>query len=120
MNTIKKVLREKLKVTPSKDFDKKFWNKFEAEFDKESRGLSHWSLWGSGLAVAALVTLLVFVPQFSKNFSSKEGEALALVQNQKMLQQVTEDLVDVNAYIVEDLELEDLLDEDYQLADTDY
>ena len=117
MNPLKRILREKLNVTPSKDFDKKFWQRFEHEFDKEERSLTSWSIWGSGLAIAALMIFMIVVPQFSSNFHSKENLAVSSVEAANLAVAITEDLIESNSYITEDLDIDELLDEEAQIAD---
>lgn len=115
---IKKILRSKIQVTPSKDFDEKFWNRFEKEFEKEHRRFSLWSIWGVGGAVAALLILLAILPQFSSNFHNKEYLAFSKVEAQELASTVADALIDTNSYLLDDLDIEELLDDDDKIADT--
>lgn len=118
--SLKKIMRYKTKVTPSRDFDKKFWDRFEKEFEKENSRFSSWSYFAIGGAVAALVVLFVALPQFSKQFQQKEIIAQNQVETQKLLDEVADDLVSSNEYLLDDLDISDLLDDEDKIADTSF
>ncbi|MCK5883308.1 MAG: hypothetical protein KAG61_06440 [Bacteriovoracaceae bacterium] len=95
---IKKILSRKSEIRPGKDFDKKFWNKFDGEFDKENRKLRSWG-WGTAFAAAAVFAIImVSVPQFSDNFNSKLSSS--------EVDAIVDEMLQLNSYLNDDLEVD--------------
>ncbi len=99
---IKKILSRKSEIRPGKDFDKKFWNKFDDEFEKEGRKIHSW-LVGSVLAAMAVFAMVVFVaPPFEDNFKSK--------LTAEQIDEIVNEMIAMNSYVDDNLDVDVAID----------
>jgi hypothetical protein len=63
------ILKDKVAVKPSREFDKKFWACFDAEFNAKPSWIAQWAaswkIWGSGFAIATAALITIFFYQHS-------------------------------------------------------
>lgn len=95
--------RKKTRVEPGADFDRKFWAKFDAEFESKNTPATHAPWWegirewfnlhpvpgGLALAGAALLAVLVLRPQPDKALDSQPlVSQMEFLQDLEMLEEL--------------------------------
>jgi hypothetical protein len=75
------ILKDKIAVKTSRQFDNKFWASFDAEFNAKPSWITQWAaswkLWSSGLAAVTAALIAVFFYNHSASQHSAQAMTIA-------------------------------------------
>lgn len=97
MKKDEKILKEKIQENLPSDFDKKFWQKYENEFESQSIGFN---LWIPTTAMAVVIGAVLIYQLNAPTLSEKELMKVALqtemFENMEMLEELDDEMLAMN------------------------